>query len=273
MSERDVVERTETPNTIPSLSKELRALGVESGMVLLVHSSLSTLGWVCGGAVAVIRALLDVLGPQGTLVLPTMSGDLTDPRNWQHPRVPEAWKPTIRACAPAFDVNVTPTRAMGRIAETFRMMPGVLRSGHPHCSFAALGPKAGTITGGHSLDFGLGEGSPLARIYDAGGWVLLLGVGHANNSSLHLAEYRTDYPGRREEMNGAPLTVDGERRWVEIRDLELDESDFERIGKALEQASSSVRIGQVGLAVARLMPQPVLVDFACDWIATHRSGA
>jgi len=272
MSERDVVERTETPNTISSLSKELHALGVAPGTVLLVHASLSALGWVCGGAVAVIRALLDVLGPHGTLVMPTMSGDLTDPRNWQHPPVPEAWKPTIRACAPAFDPAVTPTRAMGAIAETFRSMPGVLRSDHPHCSFAALGPKAGSITGGHSLDFGLGEGSPLARVYDANGWVLLLGVGHANNSSLHLAEYRTDYPGRREDMNGAPVTIDGERRWVEIHDLELDESDFECIGEALEQATDSVRIGRIGLAEARLIPQRTLVDFACDWIATHRRG-
>ena len=272
MTERDIIERTERANTIETLSSELRSLGVAPGMVLLVHASLSSIGWVCGGAVAVIRALERVLGPEGTLVMPTMSGDLTDPRDWQHPPVPESWKETIRACAPPFEANVTPSRSMGAIAETFRTMPGVLRSNHPHCSFAALGRHAARVTARHELDFGLGEGSPLARIYDLDGRVLLLGVGHANNSSLHLAEYRTDYPGKKELPNGAPLLINGERRWVEVRDLDLDADDFETIGAALEGDSDCVQIGRVGLAESRLIPQRTLVDFACRWMSAHRSA-
>ena len=272
MSERDVIERTERPNTIDSLSAELRALGIAPGMVLLVHSSLSAIGWVCGGAVAVIQALECVLGPEGTLVMPTMSGDLTDPRDWQHPPVPEAWKDTIRASAPAFDRNLTPTRMMGAIAETFRTAPSVLRSDHPHCSFAAQGPHAREITAGHQLDYGMGEGSPLARVYELDGWVLLLGVGHANNSSLHLAEYRTEFPGKQEEVNGAPLLVDGERRWVQVRDLSFDESDFEAIGAAFESETDRVQIGRIGLAESHLMRQRELVDFACRWMGAHRTA-
>ncbi|MFC2081797.1 aminoglycoside N(3)-acetyltransferase [Candidatus Bipolaricaulota bacterium] len=273
MSERDVIERTKTPNTIDSLSAELRTLGVVSGMVLLVHSSLSALGWVCGGAVAVIRALERALGPKGTLVMPAMSGDLTDPRDWQHPPVPESWKDTIRSSAPPYDRNLTPTRSMGAIAEAFRTKPGVVRSDHPHCSFAAQGPHAEQITSGHELDFGLGEGSPLARIYELDGWILLLGVGHANNSSLHLAEYRTEYPGKRESMNGAPVTIDGARCWVEIRDLDLDESDFETIGEAFERETGQARTGTVGLATTRLLAQRALVGFAGHWMAEHRTAA
>lgn len=272
MTERDTIERAARPNTIETLSSELRSLGVAPGMVLLVHASLSSIGWVCGGAVAVIRALEHVLGPEGTLVMPAMSGDLTDPRDWQHPPVPESWKATIRACAPPFDPLVTPTRSMGAIAETFRTLPGALRSNHPHCSFAALGRDAVSVISRHKLDFGLGEGSPLARIYDLDGWVLLLGVGHANNSSLHLAEHRADYPGKKERPNGAPLLVEGERRWVEIRDLDLDADDFETIGAAFERESDSVRVGRVGLAESRLIPQRNLVDFACRWMSAHRSA-
>ena len=68
MPEGQVVHKTETPVTVESLQADFEALGIEKGMVLLVHSSLSAMGWVCGGPVAVIIALQEVLGETGTLV-------------------------------------------------------------------------------------------------------------------------------------------------------------------------------------------------------------
>jgi aminoglycoside 3-N-acetyltransferase len=270
MTERDAIERTSEPITTVSLVDDLRTLGVEPGMTLLVHSSLGSLGWVCGGPVAVLLALEEVLGEQGTLVMPTMTGGLTDPRDWQHPPVPEAWKDTIRALTPAFDPDLTPTRGMGVIAETFRTQPGTLRSGHPHASFAARGPRATWITAAHTLDYALGEGSPLARIYELDGWVLLLGVGHENNTSLHLAEYRAEFPGKREQPNGAPLSIDGVRRWVDVLDLDVDASDFPQIGEAFAREGGPVRSGRVGNAPVYLMPIRPLVDFAVRWMEEHR---
>lgn len=97
MSEADTVDSVKArPNTVSSLCEEFVELGVERGMVLLVHSSLSALGWVCGGAVAVVRALERVLGEEGTLVMPTHSGDLSDPSEWRHPAVPKVWWQMIR---------------------------------------------------------------------------------------------------------------------------------------------------------------------------------
>ena len=145
-------------------------------MVLLVHSSLSGMGWVCGGAVAVIIALQKALGKTGTLVMPTHSTDLSDPSQWENSSVPESWWQTIRQTMPPYDPDLTPTRSMGRIAETFRKQNGVLRSAHPQSSFCASGPQASYIIENHSLAFGMGEHSPLARIYDLHGFVLLLGV-------------------------------------------------------------------------------------------------
>ncbi len=273
MSEGKVIEKTKMPATIESLQTDLRALGVRSGMVVLVHSSLSAMGWVCGGAVAVVIALQKVLGSTGTLVMPAHSTGLSEPSKWESPPVPESWWPVIRETMPAYDPAITPTRAMGIIAETFRRQRGVLRSSHPLDSFCAYGPQASYIVNNHSLSFGMGEHSPLARIYDLHGFVLLLGVGHGNNTSMHLAEYRANFSTRRIVQEGAPISTSGSRIWTTFEDVDIDSSDFDRIGEDFLRSDTGkvVRHGKVGLASCQLMPQRDVVDFAVDWLEENRS--
>jgi len=215
MSEESLIGATPTPRTRESLAHDLRELGVTAGMILEVHSSLSSLGWVCGGPVAVVQALLDVVTPTGTLVMPTHSGDYTDPTLWSNPPVPASWIPILQAQMPAFDPLRTPGKFMGQIVETFRTWPGTLRSSHPSVSFAAWGQHAQVITQYHSLDYGLGEDSPLSQIYALDGYVLLLGVGYDRCTSLHLAEYRV--PHRQIETNSSPILEHGQRIWKHIR--------------------------------------------------------
>jgi aminoglycoside 3-N-acetyltransferase len=267
MSEADVIKNSiDGPITTGLMQKDLARIGVKPGMVLLVHSSLSKIGWVSGGPVAVILALEEVLGPEGTLVMPTHSGDLSDPEEWSNPPVPQEWKEIIRQTMPAFDPGITPTRAMGRIAESFRSQQGVLRSNHPHMSFAARGKFASLITNSHSLDFCLGDGSPLAKIYDLDGKILLLGVEHDNNTSLHLAEFRADFEGKKEIKQGAPIIIDGKRQWVKIRDWEEHSENFIELGKAYEKAGGSLVKGKIGMADSLFIPQRELVDFGVKWI-------
>jgi len=274
VGELDAIRRTKgLPVTAESLTADLRALGVAVGDVLLVHSSLSALGWVCGGAVAVIQALLAAVGASGTLVMPSHSGDVTDPRDWRDPPVPEEWKDLIRRTMPVYDPARTPTRRMGVVAETFRTWPGVIRSRHPYLSFAACGPRAHVVVANHALDHGLGEASPLARVYDLDSAVLLLGVGQENNTSLHLAEYRAQYPGKREATSGAPILIDGARAWVPIVDLAIDSTDFERIGADYSQSTGQVRSRPIGAGTALWMKQRPLVDFAAEWMSRNRGAA
>ena len=257
--------RTEKPGTRQTLLNDLRSLGLAEGDHVIAHSSLSALGWVNGGAETVVQTLLDAVGPTGTLVTPAHSYGHTDPMTWMSPRVPYDWWDTIRETMPVFNPRTTPTTRMGKIVETFRTWPGTLRSRHPEVSFCANGAKSEFITEGHTYEMGQGEGSPLARLYDADAQVLLLGVGHDRNTSLHLAEYRI--PETPKHTTVTLIEENGERAWREFRQISsMDDAWLRELGAAYE-AAHSINTGRVGLAEAKLFSQREAVDFAMGWLS------
>ena len=133
------------------ISKALEAVGVQPGQTIMVHTSLGALGFVCGGAQVVIEALLEAVGKDGTLMMPTQSWKNLDPTTGVHWQEPEEWWQIIRDNWPAYDKAITPTNTMGAVAEMFRRWPGALRSDHPARSVAALGKHAEYLTEGHDL--------------------------------------------------------------------------------------------------------------------------
>jgi aminoglycoside N3'-acetyltransferase len=153
---------------------QLRALGVEEGGVLLVHTTFRAVRPVEGGPLGLIEALREALGPRGTLVMPSWSDNDDRP----------------------FDPLTAPASpSLGIVADTFWRRPGVVRSDHAH-AFAATGPRAGRITSDPlPLPPHIPE-SPVGRVHEMNGQVLLLGVGHDANTTLHLAEVLANVPYR-----------------------------------------------------------------------------
>jgi aminoglycoside 3-N-acetyltransferase len=231
------------------IERELRALGLRAGGVLLVHTSFRAVRPVDGGPLGLIRALRAALGPRGTLVMPTMTDG-----------------------ASLFDPRATPTDGMGITAELFWRQPGVLRSTHPGGSFAAEGPLAARICEPQPLSPPHGPDSPVGRVHDLDGQLLLLGVEHSENTTLHLAEalaavpYSISHPCV-VEIGGVAQTVmvaetdhccRGFRvadKWLRTGNLQREE----RVGNAHARLCNARDL--VASAVAQLAADPLL--FLC----------
>jgi aminoglycoside N3'-acetyltransferase len=229
------------------VADQLRALGVTKGAVLLVHTSFRAVRPIEGGPPGLIEALRAALGPHGTLVMPSWTGNDDEP----------------------FDPATTPASPdLGVVPDTFWRLPGVVRSNHPF-AFAAAGPRAARITAGplplppHSLE------SPVGRVYELDGQVLLLGVGHDADTTLHLAELLAGVPYRVPRYctvlrDGRPVRIDyGENDhccarfafaddWLRERRLQSEG----RVGHAHARLARARDV--VGVALEHLAHDPLL---------------
>lgn len=238
---------TAPPPELPAaaLVAQLRELGVEPGAVLVVHTAFSKVAPVEGGPEGLIAALRDVLGSDGTLVMPSMSDDDDHP----------------------FDPATTSARGMGIVSEAFRQQPGVLRSNSPH-AFAASGPQAKAILAPHPIDFPHGLDSPIGRAYERDAQVLLLGVGHGENTTVHLAEAIAGVRYRQEKE----LTVlrDGKPARLKYREIDHCCERFAQMDEWLEEEDLQRR-GTVGRAEARLARSRDIVAVATEHLAADET--
>ena len=267
---QDIINNTKKPHTISTIAADCSQLGVCSGDIVLVHASLSQLGYVAGGAEAVVRALLQAVGDMGTLVMPAHTMINSNPEDWENPPVPEAWHACLMNELPAFDPKTTPSCMMGAIAEVFRTFPGTMRSHHPHTSFCANGRQAAPITQNHVLTPQFGMDTPLGELYLRKVKVLLLGVTYNKCTCFHMSETLSDVLPM--EKIGAAVKRDGIREWVWFNDIDWDTDDFIAIGKDFEH-THSVTHGTIGNAACALFDLHAAVDFGKDWIVQHRTSA
>lgn len=249
--------------------KELEAVGLGKDDIVMVHTSLKSMGYVCGGAQVVIEALIEVVGENGTIMMPTQSWKNLDPETGVHWDADESEWQIIRDNWPAYDKKITPTNTMGAVAEMFRSWPGSIRSDHPARSVCAWGKYAEYLTKNHELSNIFGEGSPIAKLYELDAKVLLLGVGYDKNTSIHLADARAEYPGKHDCIEHSAIMENGVRVWKEYKTLFVDGEDFEEIGKAFEK-ENNFTCGKIGDADIKLMRQRDIVDYSVKWIEKNR---
>jgi len=282
MDEDQLLARAGGPVTRSRIARELRALGVAEGDVVMFHTRLSAIGWVPGGPQTVIEALLDVVGASGTLM--TYCGwHEAPPYEWT--TWPPEWQEAVRAEQPAFDpARSVSDHDVGRLPEALRLWPGARRSRHPDVSFAAVGALARELTDDHPWDDPHGPGTPLARLVDHGGRVLLLGAPLDTITLLHHAEALAEAPGKRFVDYEQPILVDGRRVWRRFRDIDsadgafdysgvvpADEWPFTVIARELLAAGFGVR-GAVGAADCHLFDAADVTRFGVEWIERSLGG-
>jgi aminoglycoside 3-N-acetyltransferase len=228
--------------TLDRLAEDLRVLGLGKGDRVALHSSLKSLGFVLGGPETVVRSLVEVVGPEGTILMPVFS------------------RP-----APRFSVAESPSRT-GLVTETFRRMPGIVRSPHPTHSVAVWGDRALEIVAGHEKASGLGADSPFHRLAEMGGLVVLLGCDSRSSSIIHVAEaiagvpyLSVFYPGY--DIAMTVVYPDGRERVVEPRENPGDSSAFLVVEEELRRRGL-IREGSVGQARAMVMKGSDVIETA-----------
>ncbi len=226
--------------TDDDIAAGLRRLGLTEESSVVVHASLRSFGKVEGGAAAVVSALTTVCG---TVTMMAGSGDLTSvpappglirPQNaHRNAESWEAFEAAVEAATP-YRLDLPVSRWLGVIAEALRTSPGAVRGPHPLNSFVAVGEHAAELIGGERLDLPHGA---LHRLAEIGGDVLLLGVGHTANTTIHVAEHRLGR-GRfyRYARHGSGL-------WVELPNLGGESHRFDEIEPYLMPMTTETMIG------------------------------
>lgn len=240
----------ETSWTTSTITSDLRQIGLRDGDTLLVHSSFKSLGPGTGGPQAVVQALLDSVGPTGTVLFPTHTWANAGPSN-----------------PPIFDVRNTPSAQVGILAETARCWPGAVRSLHPTHSVVAIGSEASYLTNGHFNGGICGIGSPYDRLCECPrgrGFVLLLGVDHERNTSLHMVEELLRIPGA---LKGKAVCrvkdYDGTEYLRESKFHSWQSRTFMVLDHDLDRESIQIH-GRIGEARVRLVDANKLREFALD---------
>jgi aminoglycoside 3-N-acetyltransferase len=244
---------------LPSITRQqiadgLARLGIEPGAVLLVHSSLKSLGQVDGGPATVIAAIEDVLGPSGTLVMPALT-----------------WN-SVNASQPRFDVRRTPG-CVGLIPETFRLQELVIRSLHPTHSLVARGARAAELMSGHERCHSPGPvGSPYHKIVQAGGLILFIGTGIGCNTMLHCVE---EWAGVTESLEpvAQPLEVvdyDGNVLSVPQHRHKGDRSRFYAKMRDFFATNGVLTTGRVGQARCELIDAAAMTRLMLPILRRHR---
>jgi len=266
----------------PELAASLRHLGVRSGEIVMIHASVRSVGEMFGGPDEVHLAVADAAGPAGTVMM-YVGCEIGFDDVGRGFLSPEA-EADLLARQPAFDFQTSrANRDFGILAEFFRSYPDTICSESVGPRMAARGAKAAWLTTDAPWNYGFGRGSPLAKLCDANGRVLLLGSDHDEVTLLHFAEHIADFPKRITRYQ-VPLIRNGERVWVACEEFNSgdggvhpnwpDEFFAEIVDDFVERHDGTefCRCGKIGNADGVLMSAPKLVEHAVPIMVRQATG-
>lgn len=256
--------------TRAALAADLAALGLASGDSVMLHAAVSKVGRLLDGPDTIIAALADVVGPEGTVLAyadwEARYEDLVDADG----RVPPEWRDHILPFDPERSRAI---RDNGVLPEFLRTTPGARRSGNPGASLVALGAKAEWFTADHPLDYGYGGGSPLAKMVEAGGKVLMLGAPLDTLTLLHHAEHLADIPGKRIRRIEVPLATPSGTQWRMIEEFDTGDPIVEGLAEDYFAeivteflANGQGRQGLIGAAPSVLVDAAAITAFGVSWL-------
>ena len=262
-----------------SLCVEFKALGVQPGDVVMLHSSFKSLGPVDGGPDTVIDSLMDIVGDNGGIIMFVSWGRSTYDAFVKGNGLTDA----EREVWPVFDPSRASLRSSyaGAIGACLVRRPDALRSRNPDRSLAALGGGATALIAEHRLDHGFGPGSPLARFVERGGKSLLLGAPLSTVTVVHYAEYLCEVPDKQYVNYEVPLLRNGNKVWRRVEQMNRDgfirpvqNFDEDYIAQVVRAylAAERHRTGRVGEALAYLFDAADLVDFAISFFERNYAG-
>ncbi len=260
----DIISLDRVPLTKEMLIDDLKNLGICNGDYLLVHSSLNKIGYIIGKEQTLVEALIEVVGFDGLVVMPTHSGDNSNPEEWSNPPVPKSWFLPLKQNIPAYDKFLTPTRGVGVVPEFFRRYDNVFRSNHPMVSFAAYGKRRKELLKNHPYDYELSDASPLGLMYKWNFKILMLGTNYDSCTAMHLSEYRANY--RSGITRECAVMENGKRKWIQYNDLDIDSDIFNTIGIEYEK-SKLIKSLNVGYANSKLIEFCDLIDFTTKYLS------
>jgi aminoglycoside 3-N-acetyltransferase len=256
--------------TREQIAADLVELGVAADDTVMLHASVGAIGWIAGGPDRVLEAILAVLGESGTLLMYVGWDGSPYDVTIGAPELPQA----LMAAWPAYDPETSrAVREWGVLGEYLRTWPGACRSVHPDSSFAAVGARADELTRDHPFQYGMGPGSPLAKLCEVNGKVVVLGSPLANVTLLHHAEHLAEVPNKEIVRYWAPILRDGVKTWGQIEEFSTEgclpwygPTDlFEAIVRDYLQEGRG-NVGRVGAAQSYLFDAADLTAFAVGWI-------
>ncbi len=266
--------------TRASLRDDLRRMGIVAGDMIMVHAAMSKVGPLLNGPDALIGALCDVIGQDGTLLAYASWDSVHDDLLDEQGRVLTQWRDHV----PGFDAaRSRAVRMNGILPEFIRTTPGALRSGNPGASIVAIGREAGAITADHPQDYGFGENTPLARLVAKSGRVLMIGAPWDTMTLIHHADHLARVPDKQVLRYEVPFAAKDGTHWRFIEEFDtcdppiegMPEDYIEQIVQAFV-AQGQARQGMIGKAPSLLVEAPAILRHAIgwleDWVAGHHPG-